>query len=200
MATTKKKVRRDALGRAPLRSAPPPAGPCRSGVLRAAAGGRSTCYVNKPSGKLFALGGGPLPAPSPLPRPRRSSPPAPLDTTSLADGQKTKPGVVLAVPAVCSLLATPEVPRPSREGRPGGPAWEAAAQAWPPAAAVPRGHAWGSKLSFSSLPPRPRHFGARCRSPPAARRGNRQLSPCVAAARRGASAGAVDVPGGKNTF
>lgn len=84
-------------------------------ALRVAADGGSTCYVNKPSGKLFAGGGCPFP---PLLPSRRPAPPAPLDTTSLADGRKTKPCVVLAVPAGCSLLAAPRCRGPARR-RPG---------------------------------------------------------------------------------
>lgn len=46
---------------------------------------------------------------------------------------------------------------------------------------------WAPKLSS---PSRPRHFGARCRSFPAARSGNRPLSACLVTAQRQASVAA----------
>lgn len=150
-------------------------------ALWVGADGSSTCYVNKPSGKLFAGGGCPFPPPLPS---RRPAPPAPLDTTSLADGRKTKPCVVLAVPAGCSLLAAPEVPRPrakaargtrvggGRRGRPGR--WQQ----------LCRGGTRGLlKLFFSPAPV----FGARCRTPQMSAAGTGRSPPvwCRMAARPG---------------
>lgn len=81
-------------------------------------GTRRVHLLCKPSGKLFALGGCPLPAPLPS---CRSSRPAPLDTNEFSRRVENK-AVCCAGSAGC--LQPAGNPRGAAALRPGGPAWE----------------------------------------------------------------------------